>query len=168
MIFKKKNKKYLNFSKLSLLVFADIVIINDNMDKGGLAYGREVAIMAQANNNFGVFMKRLRLNAGYGLRRFADLIEMPASNLCDIEHGRRSMPKDYLELTAEVLGLEKDTPDWVKFFDLARKSDELPVDVQKIAHRRLIPALLRTVDNAQLSDKELRKLIEDIQGRKNN
>ena len=122
--------------------------------------------MVETNENFGMLLKKLRLSAGYGLRRFADLIEMPASNLCDIEHGRRNMPKDYLESTAEVLGLEKDSPDWVKLFDLARKSDELPVDVQKIAHRRLIPALLRTVDNAQLSDKDLKRLIKDIQGRK--
>ncbi len=123
-------------------------------------------MMVKTNDNFGVLLKKLRLNAGYGLRRFADLIEMPASNLCDIEHGRRNMPKNYLESTAEALGLEKDSSNWIKLFDLAPKSDELPVDVQKIAHRRLIPALLRTVDNAQLSDRDLKKLIKDIQGRK--
>lgn len=111
-------------------------------------------------------MKKLRLRAGYGLRRFADLIEMPASNLCDIEHGRRNMPKDYLEPTAEVLALEQGSRDWERFFELARKSDELPADVQKIAHRRLMPALLRTIDNVQLSDKDIQGLIEDIQGRK--
>lgn len=123
--------------------------------------------MVETNDNFGAFLKKLRLTAGYGLRRFADLIEIPASNLCDIEHGRRNMPNNHLESTAEALGLEKDSPNWVKFFDLARKSNELPADVQKIAHRRLIPALLRTVDNAQLSDKDLKRLIKDIQGRKN-
>lgn len=123
--------------------------------------------MADKEENFGVFLKRLRLRAGYGLRRFADLIEMPASNLCDIEHGRRSLPKSYLEVTADALGLEQDSPDWERFFELARKSDELPLDVQRIAHRRLIPALLRTIDNVQLSDKDINNLIEDIQGRKN-
>ena len=123
--------------------------------------------MRGKNNNFGVFLKKLRLHAGYGLRRFADLIDIPASNLCDIEHGRRSMPKNYLEPTANVLGLEQGSRDWERFFELARKSDELPADVQRITHRRLIPALLRTIDNVQLSDKDLRKLIEDIQGRKN-
>lgn len=123
--------------------------------------------MSGKDEHFGVFLKKLRLRAGYGLRRFADLIEMPASNLCDIEHGRRSMPKDYLGPTADVLALEQGSRDWERFFELARKSDELPADVQKIAQRRLIPALLRTIDNVQLSDKDIKKLIEDIQGRKN-
>ncbi len=122
--------------------------------------------MSEKDEHFGVFLKKLRLRAGYGLRRFADLIEMPASNLCDIEHGRRNMPKDYLEPTAEVLALEQGSRDWERFFELARKSDELPADVQKIAHRRLMPALLRTIDNVQLSDKDIQGLIEDIQGRK--
>jgi len=122
--------------------------------------------MPEKNDNFGVFLKKLRLHAGYGLRRFADLIEMPASNLCDIEHGRRNMPKDYIEPTAEALGLEQGSPSRERFFELARKSDELPADVQRIVHRRLIPALLRTIDNVQLSDKDINSLIEDIQGRK--
>jgi transcriptional regulator with XRE-family HTH domain len=122
--------------------------------------------MARKKDNFGMFLKSLRLRAGYGLRRFADLIEMPASNLCDIEHGRRRLPKEYLEKTAEALGLEQSNPDWERFFELARKDDELPADVQRIAHKRLIPALLRTIDNVQLSDKDINNLIEDIQGRK--
>ena len=122
--------------------------------------------MSGKNINFGDFLKKLRLRAGYGLRRFAELIEIPASNLCDIEHGRRSMPKDYLEPTADVLGLGQGSRDWEKFFELARKSNELPADIQKITHRRLIPALLRTIDNVKLSDKDIKKLIDDIQGRK--
>jgi len=123
--------------------------------------------MSRKNENFGLFLKKLRLSAGYGLRRFADLIEMPASNLCDIEHGRRSMPKDYLEPTADALRLKQDSSDWIKFFELACKSDELPADVQKIAHRPIIPALLRTIENVQLSDSDIRKLIKEIQGRDN-
>ena len=122
--------------------------------------------MSDKNANLGVFLKKLRLRAGYGLRRFAEMIEMPASNLCDIEHGRRSLPKDYLEQTAEALALEQGSADWKRFFELARRSDELPADVQRITRRRLIPALLRTIDNAQLSDKDINSLIEDIQGRK--
>ncbi len=122
--------------------------------------------MGTKNEIFGAFLKKLRLRAGYGLRRFADLIEIPASNLCDIEHGRRSMPKDYLEPAADVLGLEQGGREWERFFQLARKSDELPADVQRITRRRLIPALLRTIDNVHLSDKDIKNLIDEIQGRK--
>ena len=94
------------------------------------------------------------------------MIEMKASNLCDIEHNRRSMPKEYLEPVAEALGLEKNSSDWERFFELARKRNELPVDVQRVARRKFIPALLRTIDNVQLSDDDIKQLIDEIQGRK--
>jgi transcriptional regulator with XRE-family HTH domain len=120
--------------------------------------------MGTEKDTFGEYLRKLRLRAGFGLRRFANLIEMKASNLCDIEHGRRSMPKEYLEAAAEALGLEKRGAERKRLFDLARKVGELPADLQRIARRRLMPALLRTIDNAQLSNAEIDALIKDIQG----
>ncbi|MBN1796704.1 MAG: helix-turn-helix domain-containing protein [Sedimentisphaerales bacterium] len=122
--------------------------------------------MRGAEEHFGNYLKSLRLKAGFGLRRFASLIEMKASNLCDIEHDRRAMPKEYLEPVADALGLEQASPEWEKFFELARKDDEIPADLKKVTQRKLVPALLRTIDNVQLSDEEIKKLIEDIQGRR--
>jgi transcriptional regulator with XRE-family HTH domain len=122
--------------------------------------------MSDKEKNFGSYLKELRLKSGFGLRRFANLIEMKASNLCDIEHNRRSMPKEYMEPVADALGLEKGTAVWEKFFELACKNDELPADVQRVARRRFVPALLRTIDNVKLSDDEIKQLIHEIQGRK--
>jgi len=122
--------------------------------------------MTRASETFGQYLKKLRLAAGYGLRRFAALIEMKASNLCDIEHNRRAMPSEYLEPVAEALGLTRGSKEWDKFFDLARKANELPADVQHVAKRRFVPALLRTIDNVQLSDGDIKRLIDEIQGRK--
>ena len=122
--------------------------------------------MKRASETFGQYLKKLRLAAGYGLRRFAALIEIKASNLCDIEHNRRAMPSEYLEPVAEALGLARGSKEWDKFFDLARKAKELPADVQHVARRRFVPALLRTIDNVQLSDDDIKKLIDEIQGRK--
>ena len=122
--------------------------------------------MGQTKETFGKYLKQRRLSAGYGLRRFAALIEMKASNLCDIEHDRRAMPNEYVETAAETLGLAKGTKEWNKFFDLAREADSLPVDVQHVVRRDFVPALLRTIDNVQLSDKDIKKLIDEIQGRK--
>jgi transcriptional regulator with XRE-family HTH domain len=122
--------------------------------------------MGSKDKSFGSYLKELRLKAGFGLRRFANLIEMKASNLCDIEHDRRAMPKEYMEPVAEALGLEKGTADWEKFFELACKSDEIPADVQRVARRRFVPALLRTIDNVKLSDDDIKRLIGEIQGRK--
>ncbi len=122
--------------------------------------------MGQMKETFGQYLKQLRLAAGYGLRRFAALIEMKASNLCDIEHNRRAMPSEYLEPVAEALGLTQASQEWDKFFNLARKANELPADVQHVVRRRFVPALLRTIDNVQLSDDDIKRLIDEIQGRK--
>ena len=121
--------------------------------------------MSAKRKKFGSFLKTLRLKAGFGLRRFADLIEMPASNLSAIEHGRRTMPDDKLVLAAEVLGLSKGTSDWNDFFDLCSTSGQVPADVQEIVNKGFIPALLRTIDNVQLNEKDIQNLIEEIQGK---
>ncbi len=112
---------------------------------------------------FGALLKELRLREGYGLRRFAGLIEMPASNLSAIEHGRRSMPEDKMMLAGEVLGLNRGTAEWDRFFDLGRQSGQLPADIRQVAKRNFVPALLRTIDNRQLSDTEIQRLIKEIQ-----
>lgn len=112
---------------------------------------------------FGELLKQFRLKAGFGLRSFAGLLEIPASNLSAIEHGRRAMPKDKLESTAEILGLERQSPEWKQFFDAAPTESDLPADVEQIAGRKFIPALLRTIDNVQLTDADIKKLIADIE-----
>ena len=117
------------------------------------------------DTKFGEFLKELRLKAGFGLRKFANLIEMPASNLSAIEHGRRTMSNEKLFLAAEVLGLENGTVEWNQLFDFSSQADQLPADVEQIASRSFIPALLRTIDNKQLTKEDIQKLIEEIQGK---
>jgi transcriptional regulator with XRE-family HTH domain len=116
---------------------------------------------------FGVTLKRLRLGVGVGLRRFAQMIDMQPSNLSAIEHGRRQAPADAGQLReiAEALGLVEGSDDWSQFFDAARRDGELPADVRHVASRELVPALLRTIDNRQLSDSDIARLIQDINSR---
>jgi len=113
---------------------------------------------------FGTLLRELRLRAGFGLRRFASMIEIKPSNLCDIEYGRRSMPEEYLEPVATALGLEKGSDEWNNFFQLACKEKDVPADVRNIVQRKLVPALLRTIDNVQLTDQQIQDLINDLQG----
>jgi len=121
--------------------------------------------MAGKIQTFGEYLRACRLEAGYGLRRFANMIEMKASNLCDVEYGRREMPEPYMEPAAEALGLRPGTKEWERFFDLAGQSRGLAPDVLRIARGPYMPALLRTVDNLQLSEAEIRGLIAEIRER---
>jgi len=120
--------------------------------------------MKLRTKKFEDFLKKLRLDSGFGLRKFSELLEMPPSNLSAVEHGRRKMPDDKLLLAADILGLEKGTQKWEEFFDLASQAGNLPVDTKSIAAKGFVPALLRTIDNYQLTDDDIKKLIREIQG----
>jgi transcriptional regulator with XRE-family HTH domain len=118
-------------------------------------------------DDFGGLLRDLRLKANLGLRRFAELIGMKPSNLSDIENGRRHPPSDpdKLRETAETLGLAEDSEEWRRLFDAARRHGDLPADIRHMADRKLVPALLRTIDNLQLGDDDLSRLITEIETR---
>jgi transcriptional regulator with XRE-family HTH domain len=117
--------------------------------------------------SFGRTLRRLRLQSGVGLRRFAEMIDPEPSNLSALEHGRRNPPSDpeNLREIADTLGLVEGSDDWNLFFDAARRAGELPADVQHVAERKLVPALLRTIDNKQLTENDLRQLIQELDRR---
>jgi transcriptional regulator with XRE-family HTH domain len=119
------------------------------------------------SSHAGELLKTLRLKAGFGLRNFAELIEMQPSNLSAIEHGRRGLPTDLgrLREIADALGLVEGSDEWNQFFDAAREPGRLPADVQHLADRRLVPTLLRTLDNRNLSERQIQHLIDDLQQR---
>ncbi len=114
---------------------------------------------------FGEFVRKRRLEAGYGLRRFAAEIGMQPSNLSAAERGKKKPPQNrpLLEAMARALGFEQGSQEWSRLFDLAKEAGQAPADVAAFAGRsELVPVLLRTVENRQLTDNELRELIEHI------
>jgi transcriptional regulator with XRE-family HTH domain len=123
--------------------------------------------MKQDSESFGACVRRLRLEAGYGLRRFAGEAGFQPSNLSNMERGRIPPPKDpeRLEQLADALGLAEDSDERRRFFDLAAEahSAALPADVGEYARRRkAIPVLLRTAKAKKLTDEQFRQLIEHI------
>ena len=114
---------------------------------------------------FGAFLRQKRLAGGYGLRRFAQEIGWQPSNLSAVERGRKNPPREetVLAAIASALGLETGSEDWHTFFDLAARPGEPPADVSSYTARQpVIPVLLRTLENRQLSEEELRQLIDHI------
>jgi transcriptional regulator with XRE-family HTH domain len=118
-------------------------------------------------DDFGSLLRDLRLRANLGLRRFAELIDIKPSNLSDIENGRRHPPADPEKLReiAETLGLAQDSEERRRLFDAACRRGDLPADIRHMADRKLVPALLRSINNIQLSDEEISRLITDIEAR---
>ena len=119
---------------------------------------------------FGGYLRVCRLKAGYGLRVFAEAIEMQPSNLSNVEHGRITPPQDLEALTriAETLGFQEGSRERERLFDLAvaAKRQKLPADVAAFAAKTPgIPVILRTLQNRRLSRKEIENLTRYINRR---
>jgi len=115
-------------------------------------------------DNFGQVLRQLRLAAGYGLRQFAKMIGELPSNLSATETGARPPWRDMekLRTVASALALEEGSADWDKFFLSARRPNTLPADMERMLDRELNVLALRTIDEKQLSDDQLRALVEHI------
>ena len=118
--------------------------------------------------NFGSYLRRLRLEAGFGLRPFAEAIGMKPSNLSSIETGRLPAPAS-AERIAEIaaaLGLEQTSAEFRKLNDLAAeaKPGRVAPDVQDYAARQAgVPLLLRTAKGKHLDEQQFRRLAEYIE-----
>ena len=118
--------------------------------------------------DFKALLKAFRLRAGYGLRRFAELVGESPSNYAGVESGARVpwRQPERLRRVAEALGLRPGGEDWDAFFVAAKGNAGLPPDIEHLLERPLIPVLLRTVDEMRLSEEELRAFIDDLRKRK--
>ena len=120
-----------------------------------------------AAKRFGEFLRESRLKAGFGLRAFAEAVEMQPSNLSNIEHGRIYPPQNSKILTriADSLGFPKGSQERQRLFDLAvsHKKSALPSDVASFAAKTAgIPVLLRTIQNKSLGKEDIEKLTDFI------
>ncbi len=120
---------------------------------------------------FGEYLRACRLRAGFGLRVFAEAVEMQPSNLSNVEHGRIPPPQDLriLGRIAEALGCPEGSKERDRLFDLAvaHKKQTLPPDVAAFAAKTPgIPVMLRTLQNRRLTKQEIEELTRFINRRR--
>ncbi len=109
------------------------------------------------------FLRTKRLKKKLGLREFAKLIGMQPSNYCSIESSSLpAPPEDKLRLIAEKLDLSRE--EQRKLFDLASHSrNDIPTDIQELIKKNaVIPSLLRTVEDEEVSEEQIMGIVEDI------
>lgn len=118
--------------------------------------------------DFGQLLRHWRLGAGYGLRKFAKIIGELPSNLSGVETGARApwRQMEKLRKVAMALAFREGTPEWDRFFIAARRTDALPMDLDRMFSRELNLVALRTIDELQLSDEELTALIQKLRKKK--
>ena len=111
-------------------------------------------------HGFGGRLRKERLNHGYSLRKFAELLGVSSTYLSQVEQQRYApVTASRAARIAEILG---DDPDyWIGL------ADRIPEDLEPIIRRHptTMPALIRIA--GQLSDDELMDAISEVQVRCN-
>jgi transcriptional regulator with XRE-family HTH domain len=115
---------------------------------------------------FGEFFKEKRIALELTLREFCRRNELDPGNISKLERGILPPPQGEEQRTkyAEALGIVKGSDDWLKFFDYAaadvgRVPDDIQNDERLLAK---LPLLFRTARGADLSEEELKRLIEEL------
>ena len=118
--------------------------------------------------NFGGYFREKRIEQKLTLRAFCKRFGFDSAYISRLENNKMKPPEEETKLSAlaDALNLEKNSKDWVKFFDLAYQAKkELPEDVKETAPEiiSLLPAFLRTPDGKKVSKEKLEKLISFLE-----
>ena len=113
---------------------------------------------------FGDFFKRKRIELGLTLREFCRKNGFDAGNISKIERGLARAPQSAEIKTkyAAALEIKEGTDDWLTFFDLvAADLGQIPEDLMKDERLlKSLPLLFRTVRDSEVSEEDLKRLIE--------
>ncbi|CAN5266795.1 helix-turn-helix transcriptional regulator [soil metagenome] len=111
--------------------------------------------MAGKKRSFGQALRDIRLEKGFGLRKFAELVGVSPTYLSQVEQGNVDPPTaDRVQRMAEILGENPD--EWIAL--AGRVPGDLPEIIQKHTE---VPDLLRAVKG--LTADQLRRLREDAE-----
>jgi transcriptional regulator with XRE-family HTH domain len=116
----------------------------------------EARLMARNLKTFGQVLREKRIEKGYSLRKFAELVGISPTYLSQVEQGNVDPPTaERVRRMAEILGENPD--EWIAL--AGRVPEDLPEIIQKQPTE--VPDLLRAVRG--LSADQLRKLREDAE-----
>lgn len=113
--------------------------------------------------DFGSYLKYLRIEAGMSLRSFAEEANYDVSNLSKIERGLLPPPPGNLLLRkwAQLLGLASDSAEHEFFMDLsAATRAEVPEGLSQKEAAQYLPAFYRTLRNKRQDEQSYNRLIE--------
>jgi transcriptional regulator with XRE-family HTH domain len=121
--------------------------------------------MSKKNVAAAEWIRDKRRAAEIGLREFAILIGESPANWCNFENGRRPAPQNEPKLRkiAQVLGIRENSEDWDTLFNIVRKPNRPPADIEQYAQTQLVPTLLRTIKERRLKRPQIEKLIKYVQ-----
>jgi transcriptional regulator with XRE-family HTH domain len=114
---------------------------------------------------FGELFKNLRLELGLSLRSYCQAHDEDPAYISRLERGKVHAPKDEakLEYYAKTLQLKPDTKAWKNFFELAGVSNKTILDtINNPLLLSKLPLFLRTLDNKNLDEEKLNKILEII------
>ena len=117
--------------------------------------------MAPLNMEIGEWLREQRSRAALGLRQFAQMIGDSPSNVCNIENGRRPawQNEPMLRRVADALGIRENSDDWDMLFGGVVRPNQPPPDLARYMQFPLVPVLLRTIGEYQLTEDEVRRLL---------
>ena len=117
--------------------------------------------------NFGEFLQKKREERQITLRKMADMLDITAPYLSDIEKDRRNPPDmDKLEQISAILLLSEE--DRSLMFDLAgKKRNSVAPDLPEyIMGREYVAAALRTARDLDADEADWLKFVEELRNRK--
>lgn len=113
--------------------------------------------------SFGEFFRNKRVELGFTLRSFCERFNYDTGNISRLERNivSPSIDTQKLEGYALALKIQKDSEDWVMFFDMAHLAKgKVPEDINKNPKiLSLLPAFYRTARGTKLDKKSIKKLI---------
>lgn len=107
--------------------------------------------------SLGQTIRRHRLAADYKLREFANLIEVSAAYLSDIEHDRRIPTEDVLGDIAQALGKRVK----VTYEELRSLSTRLETDLQRMVQQN--PEVGQLLREVKKTGRPAREVIRELQ-----